>query len=178
MQASLRVTIECFPLCNLTLFVPLPGILLHRYISLKTTFTSNRMFRAAHGGLRLLDRKASYSMALRTGCMRVRKELNPSQDRHFKWPQKKEYRILNHLIFCCFHSLALPEEILHTHVAHWWSADGFRLAYLTINDSLVPNMLLPRFTGTLYPRGKEYPYPKVKFKILFPEIILKKLIFG
>uniref|UniRef100_A0A674N1V7 Dipeptidyl-peptidase 10 (inactive) n=1 Tax=Takifugu rubripes TaxID=31033 RepID=A0A674N1V7_TAKRU len=53
------------------------------------------------------------------------------------------------------------EEILHTHVAHWWSADGSRLAYLTINDSLVPNMLLPRFTGMLYPRGKEYPYPKM-----------------
>uniref|UniRef100_H3DKF2 Dipeptidyl-peptidase 10 (Non-functional) n=1 Tax=Tetraodon nigroviridis TaxID=99883 RepID=H3DKF2_TETNG len=53
------------------------------------------------------------------------------------------------------------EEILHTQVAHWWSPDGSRLAYLTINDSLVPNMLLPRFTGSLYPRGKEYPYPKL-----------------
>ncbi|XP_076603008.1 inactive dipeptidyl peptidase 10-like [Chaetodon auriga] len=53
------------------------------------------------------------------------------------------------------------EEVLHTQVAHWWSPDGSRLAYLTINDSLVPNMLLPRFTGSLYPRGKEYPYPKM-----------------
>eukprot|EP00064_Thunnus_orientalis_P003780 superscaffoldBa00000322_g3791 len=52
------------------------------------------------------------------------------------------------------------EEVLHTQVAHWWSPDSSRLAYLTINDSLVPNMLLPRFTGSLYPRGKEYPYPK------------------
>ncbi|KAF3695169.1 Inactive dipeptidyl peptidase 10 Dipeptidyl peptidase IV-related protein 3 [Channa argus] len=53
------------------------------------------------------------------------------------------------------------EEVLHTQVAHWWSPAGSRLAYLTINDSLVPNMVLPRFTGSLYPRGKEYPYPKM-----------------
>ncbi|KAE8299536.1 Inactive dipeptidyl peptidase 10 Dipeptidyl peptidase IV-related protein 3 [Larimichthys crocea] len=53
------------------------------------------------------------------------------------------------------------EEVLHTQVSHWWSPDGSRLAYLTINNSLVPNMLLPCFTGSLYPRGKEYPYPKM-----------------
>ncbi|CAJ1078651.1 inactive dipeptidyl peptidase 10-like isoform X1 [Xyrichtys novacula] len=53
------------------------------------------------------------------------------------------------------------EEVLHTQVAHWWSPDGSRLAYLTINDTLVPTMLVPRFTGSLYPRGKEYPYPKM-----------------
>lgn len=58
--------------------------------------------------------------------------------------------------------LSLPtEEILHTHVAHWWSPDGERLAFLVLNDSLVPNMALPRFTGMTYPRGKQYPYPKV-----------------
>lgn len=55
----------------------------------------------------------------------------------------------------------LPEEVLHSQVSHWWSPDGSRLAYLTINDTLVPNMMLPRFTGSLYPRGREYPYPKV-----------------
>ncbi|XP_047456351.1 inactive dipeptidyl peptidase 10-like [Mugil cephalus] len=53
------------------------------------------------------------------------------------------------------------EVVLHTEVAHWWSPDGSRLAYLTINDTLVPTMLLPRFTGSLYPRGREYPYPKM-----------------
>ncbi|OCT60873.1 inactive dipeptidyl peptidase 10 [Xenopus laevis] len=52
------------------------------------------------------------------------------------------------------------EEILHSHVAHWWSPDGERLAFLMINDSLVPNMILPQFTGSLYPKGKKYPYPK------------------
>uniref|UniRef100_A0A7N5ZRV3 Dipeptidyl peptidase like 10 n=1 Tax=Anabas testudineus TaxID=64144 RepID=A0A7N5ZRV3_ANATE len=52
------------------------------------------------------------------------------------------------------------EEILHTHVAHWWSPDGERLAFLVLNDSLVPNMALPRFTGMAYPKGKQYPYPK------------------
>ncbi|XP_059198256.1 inactive dipeptidyl peptidase 10-like isoform X3 [Centropristis striata] len=52
------------------------------------------------------------------------------------------------------------EEILMTHVAHWWSPDGERLAFLVLNDSLVPNMALPRFTGMTYPKGKQYPYPK------------------
>uniref|UniRef100_A0A3P8UK67 A-type potassium channel modulatory protein DPP6 n=1 Tax=Cynoglossus semilaevis TaxID=244447 RepID=A0A3P8UK67_CYNSE len=52
------------------------------------------------------------------------------------------------------------EEIFRSHVAHWWSPDGARLAYATINDSLVPRMELPMFTGTLYPMGKEYHYPK------------------
>ncbi|KAK0152510.1 Inactive dipeptidyl peptidase 10 [Merluccius polli] len=52
------------------------------------------------------------------------------------------------------------EEVLQTHVAHWWSPDGERLAFLVLNDSLVPNMVLPRFTGMTYPRGKQYPYPK------------------
>lgn len=46
-------------------------------------------------------------------------------------------------------------------MTHWWSPDGARLAYLTINDSLVPNMLLPQFTGSTYPTGLHYPYPKV-----------------
>ncbi|XP_057199192.1 inactive dipeptidyl peptidase 10-like isoform X3 [Triplophysa rosa] len=54
------------------------------------------------------------------------------------------------------------EEILHTHVAHWWSPDGERLAFLVLNDSLVPNMVLPTFTGSAYPKGKQYPYPKVR----------------
>uniref|UniRef100_A0A8C5Q142 Dipeptidyl peptidase like 10 n=1 Tax=Leptobrachium leishanense TaxID=445787 RepID=A0A8C5Q142_9ANUR len=52
------------------------------------------------------------------------------------------------------------EEILHTHVAHWWSPDGERLAFLMINDSLVPSMIIPQFTGSLYPKAKQFPYPK------------------
>ncbi|XP_056611187.1 inactive dipeptidyl peptidase 10-like isoform X1 [Triplophysa dalaica] len=52
------------------------------------------------------------------------------------------------------------EEILHTHVAHWWSPDGERLAFLVLNDSMVPNMVLPSFTGSAYPKGKQYPFPK------------------
>ncbi|XP_013855307.1 inactive dipeptidyl peptidase 10, partial [Austrofundulus limnaeus] len=51
------------------------------------------------------------------------------------------------------------EEILGSHLAHWWSPDGERLAFLTINDSLVPNMVLAQFTGSTYPRGLQYPYP-------------------
>uniref|UniRef100_A0A3Q2PQV1 Dipeptidylpeptidase IV N-terminal domain-containing protein n=1 Tax=Fundulus heteroclitus TaxID=8078 RepID=A0A3Q2PQV1_FUNHE len=51
------------------------------------------------------------------------------------------------------------EEILHSHLAHWWSPDGERLAFLRIDDSLVPNMTLAQFTGSTYPRGIQYPYP-------------------
>uniref|UniRef100_A0A668A7M6 A-type potassium channel modulatory protein DPP6 n=1 Tax=Myripristis murdjan TaxID=586833 RepID=A0A668A7M6_9TELE len=52
------------------------------------------------------------------------------------------------------------EEIFQSHIAHWWSPDGARLAYATINDTLVPKMELPMFTGIPYPTGKEYHYPK------------------
>ncbi|CAL8279965.1 unnamed protein product [Lota lota] len=52
------------------------------------------------------------------------------------------------------------EEIFQTHIAHWWSPDGLRLAYTTINDTLVPKMEVPIFTGAPYPNGMEYHYPK------------------
>ncbi|XP_047667407.1 dipeptidyl aminopeptidase-like protein 6 isoform X1 [Tachysurus fulvidraco] len=52
------------------------------------------------------------------------------------------------------------EEVFQTHVAHWWSPDGARLAYATINNTLVPKMELPMFTGSPYPTGREYHYPK------------------
>ncbi|KAJ3584764.1 hypothetical protein NHX12_015259 [Muraenolepis orangiensis] len=54
-----------------------------------------------------------------------------------------------------------PQEILKSNLAYWWSPDGERLAFLTINDTLVPNMALPQFTGSMYPRGLHYPYPTV-----------------
>ncbi|XP_036086512.1 dipeptidyl aminopeptidase-like protein 6 isoform X3 [Rousettus aegyptiacus] len=52
------------------------------------------------------------------------------------------------------------EEILKTHIAHWWSPDGTRLAYATINDSRVPVMELPAYTGAAYPTARPYHYPK------------------
>lgn len=61
------------------------------------------------------------------------------------------------------HFVSFPEEIFHSHIAHWWSPDGARLAYATINDTLVPRMELPMFTGMPYPMGKEYHYPKVDY---------------
>ncbi|NXE18282.1 DPP10 peptidase, partial [Ardeotis kori] len=66
------------------------------------------------------------------------------------------------------------EELLHSHVAHWWSPDGERLAFLTINDSLVPNMVIPRFTGGLYPKGKQYPYPKERSERCVFECLLRE----
>ncbi|XP_067864393.1 A-type potassium channel modulatory protein DPP6 [Heptranchias perlo] len=52
------------------------------------------------------------------------------------------------------------EELLQTNIAHWWSPDGARLAYATINDSRVPTMEIPMYLGSLYPTGRVYPYPK------------------
>lgn len=69
--------------------------------------------------------------------------------------------MLRHLEFLrLFHNLIFSEEILQTHIAHWWSPDGLRLAYLTINDTLVPKMEVPFFTGAPYPASLEYHYPK------------------
>uniref|UniRef100_A0A673CT00 Cytochrome c domain-containing protein n=1 Tax=Sphaeramia orbicularis TaxID=375764 RepID=A0A673CT00_9TELE len=52
------------------------------------------------------------------------------------------------------------EEVLLTYVAHWWSVDGARLAYLTLNNSATPVMEIPHFLGGLYPSNVLFPYPK------------------
>ncbi|XP_047667758.1 dipeptidyl aminopeptidase-like protein 6 isoform X2 [Tachysurus fulvidraco] len=52
------------------------------------------------------------------------------------------------------------EMIFQSHVAHWWSPDGARLAYASINNTLVPKMDLPMFTGSPYPTSRTYRYPK------------------
>ncbi|XP_028565940.2 inactive dipeptidyl peptidase 10-like isoform X2 [Podarcis muralis] len=52
------------------------------------------------------------------------------------------------------------EEILQTASAHWCSPDSMWLAYLSINNSLVPKMELPQFLGGKYPTSQHYPYPK------------------
>ncbi|KAJ8265511.1 hypothetical protein COCON_G00146100 [Conger conger] len=52
------------------------------------------------------------------------------------------------------------EEVLQTYPAHWWSKDGARLAYLTINNSATPFMEIPHFLGGGYPANMFYPYPK------------------
>ncbi|XP_075706314.1 inactive dipeptidyl peptidase 10-like [Rhinoderma darwinii] len=52
------------------------------------------------------------------------------------------------------------EEVLHSYAAHWWSPDGSRLAYLSINNTLVPHMELPHFVGADYPICARYAYPK------------------
>ncbi|XP_048873559.1 inactive dipeptidyl peptidase 10 [Brienomyrus brachyistius] len=52
------------------------------------------------------------------------------------------------------------EEVLLTYQAHWWSEDGARLAYLTINNSATPFMEIPHFLGEIYPSPLFYAYPK------------------
>lgn len=58
------------------------------------------------------------------------------------------------------------EEVLLTYQAHWWSEDGARLAYLTINNSATPFMEIPHFLGEVYPSPLFYAYPKVSKKAL------------
>uniref|UniRef100_A0A4W5N9X1 Inactive dipeptidyl peptidase 10-like n=1 Tax=Hucho hucho TaxID=62062 RepID=A0A4W5N9X1_9TELE len=52
------------------------------------------------------------------------------------------------------------EEVLLTYSAHWWSKDGARLAYFTINNSATPLMEIPYFLGGVYPSNVFFPYPK------------------
>ncbi|XP_041440312.1 inactive dipeptidyl peptidase 10 isoform X2 [Xenopus laevis] len=52
------------------------------------------------------------------------------------------------------------EEVLHSYAAHWWSPDGTRLAYLSINNTLVPKMELTYFLASDYPASRKYAYPK------------------
>ncbi|KAG5282339.1 hypothetical protein AALO_G00054900 [Alosa alosa] len=52
------------------------------------------------------------------------------------------------------------EEVLLSYKALWWSVDGARLAYLTINNSATPLMEIPHFLGGIYPSNILYPYPK------------------
>nr|XP_020473422.1 inactive dipeptidyl peptidase 10-like isoform X2 [Monopterus albus] len=52
------------------------------------------------------------------------------------------------------------EELLLSYVSHWWSMDGARLAYLSINNSGTPVMEIPHFLGGLYPSNVFFRYPK------------------
>ncbi|KAJ1160595.1 hypothetical protein NDU88_001091 [Pleurodeles waltl] len=67
------------------------------------------------------------------------------------------------------------EEILRTYPAHWWSPDGARLAYLTLNNSLVPSMELPQFLGSVYPFSKRYPYSKAGQQIPLVKLFVVNL---
>ncbi|KAL4623688.1 inactive dipeptidyl peptidase 10-like isoform X1 [Arapaima gigas] len=58
------------------------------------------------------------------------------------------------------HPVVRTEEVLLSYHAHWWSGDGARLAYLTINNSATPFMEIPHFLGGMYPSPVFYPYPK------------------
>uniref|UniRef100_A0AAV2LZL1 Inactive dipeptidyl peptidase 10-like n=1 Tax=Knipowitschia caucasica TaxID=637954 RepID=A0AAV2LZL1_KNICA len=68
---------------------------------------------------------------------------------------EREERLINGLSDWTY-----EEEILLTYVAHWWSEDGARLAYLSINNSATPAMEIPHFLGSLYPSNILFPYPK------------------
>lgn len=70
-------------------------------------------------------------------------------------------------LIALFSCKMFTEEVLLTYSAHWWSKDGARLAYFTINNSATPLMEIPYFLGGVYPSNVFFPYPKVNtdFKI-------------
>jgi len=57
----------------------------------------------------------------------------------------------------------ITEEILHTHIAHWWSPQGSYIAYLQFNDTLVPKYRFPYYGDgkNIYGDIEELSYPKV-----------------
>ncbi|XP_072255145.1 inactive dipeptidyl peptidase 10-like [Pyxicephalus adspersus] len=67
------------------------------------------------------------------------------------------------------------EEVLNSYAAHWWSPDGTRLAYLSINTSRVPNMELPHFVGADYPASTRYAYPKAGQPIPLVKVLVVNL---
>ncbi|XP_061645980.1 inactive dipeptidyl peptidase 10 isoform X1 [Phyllopteryx taeniolatus] len=71
-----------------------------------------------------------------------------------------EHRVVNGLSDWTY-----EEEVLLCYSAHWWSMDGARMAYLSINNSATPLVEIPKFLGGLYPSNVIFPYPKAGSKI-------------
>ncbi|KAM9319965.1 inactive dipeptidyl peptidase 10-like [Gastrophryne carolinensis] len=67
------------------------------------------------------------------------------------------------------------EEVLHSYAAHWWSPDGTKLAYLSINTTVVPVMELPHFVGADYPASTRYAYPKAGQPIPLAKVFVVNL---
>lgn len=57
------------------------------------------------------------------------------------------------------------EEVLASHESMWFSPDGYRLAYLKFNETLVPEYKLQMYENphASYPREVSVKYPKVCF---------------
>lgn len=138
-----RQKIVCFSLCSATMWRCCPLLETFNSVDLTSPVVVYRM-RCYLGrpGCRVTLKMQLLKQVLLGSCV---------------WNQLKD-------LFCLF---AVAEEIFHSHIAHWWSPDGARLAYATINDTLVPKMELPMFTGSPYPMGREYHYPKVG-RVLHP----------
>ena len=57
----------------------------------------------------------------------------------------------------------IPEEILHSNVAHWWSTEGSHILYATFDDTEVPSYRFPNYGPgeAIYGYTDEIAYPKV-----------------
>ena len=59
---------------------------------------------------------------------------------------------------------SLAEEILGSNSAIWFSPDGGKVAYASLNDSLVETVAIPQYDGSnhqQYPTMRNLRYPKV-----------------
>ncbi|KAM5255485.1 A-type potassium channel modulatory protein DPP6 isoform 5-T5 [Ctenodactylus gundi] len=145
------------------------------------------IYRARNGSVVLLNVETNFSQVLIEGkkiesLKAIRYEISPDREYAlFSYDVEPIFIFENNIYYCAhvgkqairvvstgkegviYNGLSdwlYEEEILKTHIAHWWSPDGTRLAYATINDSRVPLMELPTYTGSVYPTVKPYHYPK------------------
>lgn len=68
------------------------------------------------------------------------------------------------------HLTFLAEEILGSNSALWFSPDGGKLAYASLNDSLVETVAIPLYVShhQQYPTMRNLRYPKVSH--LYPAL--------
>lgn len=148
--------------CNLAVFDNGLAVLsvcaaLARPLCLTEISTTNRVWPANPCVLHPLTRSNMWWTASLTGLMKVK--CCPPADS----PRQQSWKADSYFYFDITIVLSSKtEEVLLQYAAHWWSVDGARLAYLSINNSVTPVMEIPHFLGGLYPSNVLFPYPKVK----------------
>lgn len=128
-----------------------------RPLCLTEISTTNRVWPANPCVLHPLTRSNTWWTASLTGLMKVKCSSPADSPRQQSW-KADSYFYFNITIVLS----SKTEEVLLQYAAHWWSVDGARLAYLSINNSVTPVMEIPHFLGGLYPSNVLFPYPKVK----------------
>ena len=72
--------------------------------------------------------------------------------------------VRHRLLAVCIHAVfVFTEELLYTHVAHWWSVESRYVCYATFNDTDVPLFSFPLYgpPENVYTSTVSIAYPKV-----------------